>query len=210
MKEIHGYLEAEKNQDQKKIKEILESRLNQAEEDLKNMQRVVELLRKPKEVVKNTMSKPIIKETKSIRVLSKREKGTYEETIGKLIISLNKIIHSQENRNNFVKISGPFMTIYHDDKFVEEDADIEVAVPITGRISVEDSTIEVRNLKSLKVVSLVHKGSYESIGEAYEKILKYIRENQLRILGPMMDIYLNDPNTVQPDNILTEIQIPIH
>jgi effector-binding domain-containing protein len=159
--------------------------------------------------VKNTISEPIIKETQSIRVLSKRELGTYEETIGKLIIDLANIIHSPENRNNLVKITGPFMTIYHDEGQVLEGADIEVAVPITGRISIEDPIVEVRNLKPVKVASLVHKGSYESIGEAYEKILSFVQEKRLQINGPMMDLYLNDPNTVQPNDILTEIQIPI-
>jgi effector-binding domain-containing protein len=101
------------------------------------------------------------------------------------------------------------MTIYHDDDYVEEGADIEVAVPVTGRISIEDPSVEVRNLKPLKVASLVHKGSYESIGEAYEKIMGYVRDEELEITGPMMDLYLNDPNTVNPDDILTEIQIPV-
>lgn len=207
--EIQGYLEAEKKQDQAEMSSILESRLKKAEQELEDMQRVVELLRKPKEVVKNTMSEPTIKETQSIRVLSKRELGTYEETIGKLIIELATIINSPENRNNFVRITGPFMTIYHDEGQVEEGADIEVAVPVTGKLSIEDPAVEVRNLNSVKVASLVHKGSYESIGEAYEKILSFVQEKGLQITGPMMDLYLNDPNTVEPDDILTEIQIPV-
>jgi len=207
--DIQGYLEAEKKQDQEGINKVLETRLQQAEKELKNMQRVVELLRKPKEVVKNTMSEPTIKETQSIRVLSKRELGTYEETIGKLIVDLATTIHSPENRNNFVKITGPFMTIYHDEGQVEEGADIEVAVPVTGKLSIDDPALEIRNLKPLKVASLVHKGSYETIGEGYEKILNFVQEKGLQITGPMMDLYLNDPNTVKPEDILTEIQIPV-
>ena len=69
--------------------------------------------------------------------------------------------------------------------------------------------MEVKNLKPVKVASLVHKGSYESIGEGYEKILTYVREKRLEVDGSMMDLYLNDPNSVKPDDILTEIQIPI-
>ena len=207
--EINRYLLAEKQGDETEIKTILEKRLRRAEKELQDNQRVVALLRKPKEVVKNTMSEPVIKETQPQRVLSKREKGTYEETIGKLIVELAQTIQSPENRNNFVRITGPFMTIYHDEDFIEEGADIEVAVPITGKIQVEDSMMEVKNLKPVKVASLVHKGSYESIGEGYEKILTYVREKRLEVDGSMMDLYLNDPNSVKPDDILTEIQIPI-
>ena len=209
LNEIKQYLDAEENEDEERVKRILQHRLNRAEEELAEKQRVVTLLSKPKEVVKNTMSEPIIKETQPVRVLSKREKGTYEETIGKLIVDLMGTIQSPENQNNFVKITGPFITIYHDDDYLEEGADLEVAVPITGKVSVEDPKIEIRNLKPLKVASLVHKGSYESIGEGYEKILGFIRDSRLEITGPMMDLYLNDPNTVKPKDILTEIQIPI-
>jgi effector-binding domain-containing protein len=67
--------------------------------------------------------------------------------------------------------------------------------------------VEVRNLKPLKVASLVYKGSYESIGEGYSKLFNYILENELTPNGPMMDLYLNDPNSVSPDDILTEIQM---
>jgi effector-binding domain-containing protein len=207
--EIRKYLEAEKNKEEDKIAEILEKRLRNAENELVNIQRVVGLLRNPKEVVKNTMSKPIIKKTPPLRVLSKREKGTYQVTIGKLIIELIGIIQSPDNQRNFVKITGPFMSIYHDEEHVEEGADIEVAVPVTGRIVVEDPNVEIRNLKPLKVASLVYKGSYESIGEGYSKLFNYILENKLTPNGFMMDLYLNDPNSVNPDDILTEIQMPI-
>jgi len=207
--EIQRYLVAEKQGDQAEINELLEKRLRRAEKELMDNQRIVALLRKPKEVVKNTMSEPLIKKTQPQRVLSKREKGTYEETIGKLIMELAQTIQSPENRNNFVRITGPFMTIYHDEDFIEEGADIEVAVPISGKIQVEDPQMEIKNLKPVKVASLVHKGSYKSIGEGYEKILTYVRQNELEVNGSMMDLYLNDPNSVQPEEILTEIQIPI-
>jgi effector-binding domain-containing protein len=209
LEEIQKYIEAEKNNDQIIIKKILEIRLYVAERELHNIQRVVSLLKNPMEVVKNTMSEPIIKETPSLRVLSKRENGTYDKTIGKLIMDLMKTIQSPDNRNNFVKITGPFMTIYHDEEFMEDGANIEVNVPITGKISIEDQAIEVKNLKPVKVASLIHKGSYETIGQGYEKILVYIQQNDLEINGLMRDIYLNDPNTVKPVDILTEIQIPI-
>ena len=59
------------------------------------------------------------------------------------------------------------------------------------------------------MVSLVHKGSYETIGMAYKTLYEHITKNGLEMTGPMMDIYLNDPNTVEPEEILTEIQAPV-
>ena len=108
-----------------------------------------------------------------------------------------------------MKITGPFMTIYHDKDYKEDGADIEVAVPITGRIVIEDPEVEVRDLKPKKVVSLIYKGPYDSIAEGYEAILNYIQGNDFEINGSMRDIYLNDPNSVEPEDLMTEIQIPI-
>jgi len=208
LEEIQQYLEAEKEGEKETMEKLINSRLRQAERQLLELQRTVSLL-KNRQTVKNTMLEPVIKETKNLRVLSKRETGTYGETIGKLIGDLMNIIMSPENQRNFVKITGPFMTVYHDQEYKEEGADIEVAIPITGRVVVDDPSVEVKNLKPRKVVSLIHKGPYDNIAAGYEAILSYVQENDYEITGPMIDLYLNDPNSVEPEELMTEIQIPI-
>ncbi|MFH0849670.1 MAG: GyrI-like domain-containing protein, partial [Candidatus Bathyarchaeota archaeon] len=161
------------------------------------------------EMFKVTMSDPVVKDVPGLRVLSKRETGSYDKTIGKLIGDLMRVVYAPENQRNFVKMVGPVMTIYHDEDYREEGADIEVAIPITGKIAVENPAVEVHNLEPCRVVSLVHKGSYETISHAYQRLHGYVSEKGLEIVGPMRDLYLNDPNTVAPDEIMTEIQAPI-
>ena len=118
------------------------------------------------------------------------------------------MINMPENQANFVKIVGPFMTVYHDHEYKEQDADLELAVPIMGKITLNDPKFEVKNMPKRRVVSLVHKGSYETIGSAYGKLYDYVIKNGLEMSGPMIDVYLNDPNSVASDEILTEIQAP--
>ena len=72
-----------------------------------------------------------------------------------------------------------------------------------------DPSFEIKNMPRRRVVSLIHKGSYETIGSAYAKLYDYVVRSELELSGPMMDVYLNDPNTVDPDEILTEIQAPV-
>jgi effector-binding domain-containing protein len=206
--QIKEYIEAEKKGDQETTEEIIQNRLREAEKELADIQRIVSLLRTPMEVIEKTMSKPTIKETAAQRILSKRELGTYEKTIGKLIMDLMDVVLSPENRNNYVKIAGPFMTLYHDEGH-QEEADIEVAVPITGRIMINDPNVEVRNIKPMKVASLIHKGPYETIGPEYGKLLAYVSQEALETTGPMIDVYLNDPNSVPAEEIMTEIRIPV-
>jgi len=210
VEEMAVYFEAEAGGDSKTVERLLSGRLKDAESELARLQNAVSLLRNNKEeMMKTTMSEPVVKDVPRLRVLSKRETGSYDTTIGKLIGDLMKALYAPENQRSFVKMVGPVMTIYHDEDYREEGADIEVAVPVTGKVAVEDPAMEVRNLEPCRVVSLVHRGSYETIGQAYSRLHGYAAEKGLLIAGPMRDLYLNDPNTVAPDEIMTEVQAPI-
>jgi effector-binding domain-containing protein len=209
--EIADYLQAISLNDDYKLKKLIDDHLQRTERELKRLQRVTSLLDKSKnkEMMKEIMSEPIVKDVSNLRVLSKREKGEIGPTIGKLIGELMVTINLPENKANFVKIVGPFMTIYHDHEYKEMDADLEVAIPITGKIMLPDQSFEVKNWPARKVVSLIHKGTYETIGMAYAKLFDYINSKGYETHGPMIDVYLNDPNAVDPSDILTEIQTPI-
>ena len=207
--EIAEYLEAEDAGDVSRVSGLVDARLRNTEEELLRLRRVASLLDNNMELMKETMSEPLVKEVPETRVISKRDKGPIGETIGRIIGELMAVIHMPENQANFVKIVGPFMTLYHDQEYKEHDADLELAVPITGKVTLSDPSIEVKNLPRRRVASLVHKGSYETIGPAYAKLYDYVVRSGLELSGPMMDVYLNDPNTVEPDEILTEIQAPV-
>jgi len=210
VEEMASYFEAEARGDAGTVERLLGARLRDAEQELARLQRVVSLLGNGNdEMMKSTMSEPVVKDVPRMRVLSRRETGSYDKTIGKLIGDLMMVLNSPENGRNFVKMVGPVMTIYHDEEFREEGADIEVAVPVTGKVAVEDPAVEVRNLEPCRVLSLVHRGSYETIGQAYQRLHGYAAEKGLEITGPMRDLYLNDPNAVEQDQIMTEVQAPI-
>ena len=211
VEEISMYLEAERSGDKETRDRIIGSKLKETEMELKRLQQVASLLDSDQymELMKDKMSEPTIKEEPQTRIMSKREKGITKENWGRVIGELMGVIHMPENQSNHVKIVGPPITIYHDQEYTEEEGDLEIAIPITGKVTVNDPSIEVKNLPKRKVVSLVHKGSYETIGMAYKTLYEHITKNGLEMNGPMMDIYLNDPNTVEPEDILTEIQAPV-
>jgi effector-binding domain-containing protein len=59
---------------------------------------------------------------------------------------------------------------------------------------------------------VVHAGSFATIGEAYDAILKWVDENKYQVVGPGREIVLREP---QPQNSQTdpgtvvEIQFPV-
>ena len=55
----------------------------------------------------------------------------------------------------------------------------------------------------------VHRGPYEASRETYTNLYAWLKRNGLRITGPIREIYLNDPGQVSPEEILTEIYVPV-
>jgi len=116
---------------------------------------------------------------------------------------------SEENQKNGPKVTGPFMTLYHDCEYREKDATMECVAPITGRIALSDPAMEVRILPGGKVLSLIHKGSYNKLHEAWSRIGAYAEEKEYVPNGLHREVYLNDPNIVSEEELLTGLQIPV-
>jgi effector-binding domain-containing protein len=123
-----------------------------------------------------------------------------------LIGEMCTLVGSQEPHAHMV---GPPMAIYRDKEFKETEADIEVAIPVSGRVTVGASRFEIRILPAGRAVSAVHSGAYGKVGEVWGKVLRYIEENELRPNGPGRELYLNDPSQVPEDELLTEVQVPV-
>ncbi len=211
IEEIFEYIKAERTDDKDKRDNLIDSRLKETQSELRRLESIASLLDKTKhnELMKETMSEPSIKEEPPVRIISKTAKGITKETIGRILGEIIGVIQSPENQANFVRVVGPPVTIYHDKEYNEEEGTLEVAFPITGKVTVNSPEFEVKNLPVRKVASLVHKGSYETMNLAYKKLYEFSKENDLEMNGPMAEIYLSDPNTTKPEDILTEIQMAV-
>ena len=73
---------------------------------------------------------------------------------------------------------------------------------------VQDSDIKI--LSAGNYLSVYHIGHWESIGEAYERLLAYIKENKIRTEGNYLEYYVVDNFTAkQIEDYVTEISIKI-
>ncbi len=209
LEEIASFLEAEAKGDGATIEELLKGQLVRTKSEIVRLQRIEALLKQEdKEMMKMALIEPVIKETPALRVISKRDKGSYGETIGRLIGELCAIIFQPDNQRNMVKMAGPCMAIYHDQEYKEKDADIEVAIPVTGRVVV-DGKAEIKNLPGAKVLAAVHKGSYETLHITYKELFDHMMKNSLEPNGPIRELYLNDPAKTPVEELMVEIQVPI-
>ena len=101
------------------------------------------------------------------------------------------------------------MFICYDEEHREMDADIEIAIPVVGLVSLDNSRIEVRTLLGGRFLSVLHTGSYPGVEKVYERLFAWMNENRLVPTGPSRELYLNDPAEVPEEELLTEVQIPV-
>jgi effector-binding domain-containing protein len=106
--------------------------------------------------------------------------------------------------------AGPPIGIYHDEEFREQDADVEVAVPVAGSVP-EGEQVKGRELPAAETMAcIVHQGSYETVGGTYGQLMAWIEVNGYRMAGPVREVYVRGPESGgDPSTYVTEIQLPV-
>lgn len=210
--EIETILGAKDAGDGDTIRQLFSRRQDAIRSEVVRLQQIEARLREPGaslETMFMSFNEPVVKETLPLRVAGKRGIGKYEEIITVLMEDLCSQIFSEENVKNRLAVTGPFMSIYHDQEYREKDATVECAVPVSGKVTLGDPGIEIHTIPGGQCLSLIHKGPYSELHGAWSRIGMYAEEREFTATGPHREIYLNDPCTVPAEELLTELQIPI-
>ena len=114
-----------------------------------------------------------------------------------------------------IAIAGPPVFLCHETspESVKEanekgTAVVEVAWPISGPAH-SSGEIRAYELPGGKMVRAIHKGPYEACEPTYLRVFSWIADKGLMINGPIREVYLNDPCQVKPEEIITEIYVPV-
>ncbi|MGA9139528.1 MAG: GyrI-like domain-containing protein [Methanocella sp.] len=216
IEEILGYLDAPAGHEAR-IEELFKQKLAQTQIEIQKLKKVEEILQGKKaiEVLYMTSTEPVIKDVPEIRVISKKGVGVPGEIFPGLIGAVMQQIFSPANQRGNVNINGPPASLYGPSSLTEiHEVDgklhmeFEVAVPIVGRISV-DPGFDVKTLPGGMMVTVIHTGPYQEVRGAYTKAMDYIGSHGLKINGTCRELYLNNPQGVPEDKLMTEIQIPV-
>lgn len=182
---------------QNKLKEI-EQKVNRYKEISASLELIIKKERESKMKTKDDFE---IEEkvVETMLIAGHRMKGKYSD-VGEGFSFLGKKV------GRF--INGKAMNLYYDNDFKEDDADFEPCFPV--RKGQDEQGVSVRELKGGKCISLIHKGTYETISSSYQKIFGYINETNYKTKIPTREVYLKGPGMIfkgNPKNYLTEIQI---
>ncbi len=139
---------------------------------------------------------------KDTRVLSLRD-TILMDNIGNLI---GKVFEAVSSNN--LSIKGNIMTLYYDEDFDPNNADIEICIPVDRELKTPQ--ISTRILKGGLYCHTTFIGPYSEIGESYREILDWIDKNSYKIIGAPHDEYIKGPESkCSPNEFITEVYFPI-
>jgi AraC family transcriptional regulator len=105
---------------------------------------------------------------------------------------------------------GSFFGLYLNSPAEVKEADLKwlIGFPIQNEAAVKEP-LKKAEFKYEKVAYYLYKGPFEKVGDVYPVVFKQIAEKGYAAAGPVMENYLDDPNNTKPEDLRTEIIIPV-
>lgn len=109
---------------------------------------------------------------------------------------------------------GPPFTLYYQAPDGDTVGDVAMCIPVApghdlSNLEPTGAGTAVVSIPEGSAASIIHRGSYDDMGESYATVFAWIQERGHEIAGPTREIYLNSPAEVDEAGLLTEILVPI-
>ena len=86
---------------------------------------------------------------------------------------------------------------------------LQVCAPIPDGVRKPGAGAAVVALPAGPAAVVTHRGSYEELGLAQHALLAWVEERGHEPAGPVREVYVNDPATVAPADLVTEVVLPL-
>ena len=105
---------------------------------------------------------------------------------------------------------SPLLGIYYNNPQTTKPENLkwEIGFQVADTVKVE-SPLVLKKWEHTSVAKATHVGPYEKSAIIYPQIFKWISQHQLIPKGPVMERFLDDPDKVKPEELKTEIWIPL-
>jgi AraC family transcriptional regulator len=152
---------------------------------------------------------PDIRTFSDQKVLFVRKTGKYDKAASEAWSTLMKFAYSRRLMKKDTKAIG----ISHDDPYITPEEKIRYDACITINQDVKpEGEVGIQTINGGRYAVFLHKGPYDRLGETYKAIFTQwlpLSGEKLRDV-PCFEIYLNrDPRRTKPENLRTEIHVPI-
>ncbi len=122
------------------------------------------------------------------------------DMIGVAVVEAFHKVADHISSNGGYPAGAPFV-FYHG--FDDRVTTMDCGWPVVNDIPETDS-IRVFHLPAGKTVNTRHIGPYEGLMDTYQKIMEFLTGEGLKA-GPMWEYYLNSPEDVSPEELITDI-----
>lgn len=123
---------------------------------------------------------------------------------------IGQLIQAMQQQNIFSAIRGPMVAVYYSILTTADSPDLSWEV---GFIVTEQTMAQAPLVKKVwshnTVAAATHVGPYQKLGETLEKLVAWIGAQGYAADKPLLERYLNNPMQVKPEELRTEIWIPV-
>lgn len=104
---------------------------------------------------------------------------------------------------------GYCFNVYLDGEYRDTDINVEICEAVTSRGKDGDGIV-FKEIPAITAVSVLHRGAYEKLGEAYAYAMQWVEQNGYQIIGHVRESYIDGIwNKDIVEDWLTEIQVPV-
>lgn len=173
----------------------IEYNINQIEKDISN-------LRNGFSIIPNLNDSDIqLVETDSLNIISIRKILTENDYKNGYMPYFSKL-YEKIAKENLTLIGEP-IAIYHSPDYDPLHNDTELA------LAVKEYVTGTRDFPGSLCAKSTLNGNYSGLTEVYAKLMKWIEENDYKIIASPYEVYLSDPYTTDPNKNITEVYFPI-
>lgn len=150
-----------------------------------------------------------IKEIDDIKVVAVRKTGKYSEAACVAWEEICKFVYG----NKIITPESKMIGIGYDNPTItaEENLRYDACITVKNKVKTEGNAFN-STIKGGKYAVFLHKGPYSNLMNTYNAIFaEWLPNNNKRLRDlPVFEIYLNrDPSKTKPENLKTEIYVPI-
>jgi len=123
---------------------------------------------------------------------------------------IGQFMQAMQAQGLFAGVRGVMVGVYYNSpgEVKPEELSWEIGF-IMAPEAAPRAPIEKKEWKYLTVAAAVHAGPYANIGETYRRLGEWVKSQGYKVCGPTLDRYLNNPMQVKPEELRTEIWMPV-
>ncbi|MDD3654648.1 MAG: MerR family transcriptional regulator [Desulfotomaculaceae bacterium] len=188
----------------KQRKSEIEARLKETRDQLSRLNHYILEMKEGKKMNYNA----VVKELPECIVYSKRFIAPSYDSYFALVPAIGAEVKAA-NPNLKCAVPEYCFIEYHDSEYKEKNINIEYCEAVVD-FGVATGTIKFKKIPAITAVSVMHKGPYSGLKDAYAFTYKWIEENGYNAAGNPRESYIDGIwNKEDEADWLTELQVPV-